>query len=172
MKRKLILCLAFVLGGGLFGCSTNTPNHSAGLPLRYHNAQYDFTFFLPTSWKGYSVLIQQWNGETYFPATDRTAITERGQTITLRNPHWTAGNPYQDIPIDIFTRNQWDALHHGKFWPSLYAGGVMGEIWHNTKYVFAMNNRYSWREVEGVKEAVDIVEQNCAANPQDHLYPE
>ena len=34
----------------------------------------------------------------------------------------------------------------------------MEEIWHNTKYVFAMNNRYSWREVEGVKEAVDIVE--------------
>ena len=41
----------------------------------------------------------------------------------------------------------------------------MGEIWHKPRYVFAMNNRYSWREVEGVKEAVDIVEQNCAADP-------
>ena len=48
----------------------------------------------------------------------------------------------------------------------------MGEIWHNTKYVFAMNSRYSWSEVEGVEDAVGIVEQNRASNPQDHLYPE
>src|SRR5438552_12870324 len=43
------------------GCgSMNVPNHPSGLPLRYHSAQYDLTFFLPASWQGYSVLVEQW----------------------------------------------------------------------------------------------------------------
>jgi len=58
MKIKFILRLALVLGGGLLGCSTAI-KHPADLPLRYHNAQYGLTFFLPADWKAYSVLIQE-----------------------------------------------------------------------------------------------------------------
>lgn len=142
------------------------------LPLRYHNAKYDLTFYLPESWHGYSVLIQPWEGETYFKATDKTAVTEHGQMITLRHPQWKASVPYQDIQILVFTRRQWDALHHGKFWPTVFAGGAMDELWHNNTYVFGMSSRYNSGELNGSKEVAEIVGQNSAAHPQHHLYPE
>src|SRR5207249_7061859 len=37
-------------------------------------------------------------------------------------------------------------------WPSLFAGGIMDEIWHNRKYVFAMSSRYNWGELNGRRE--------------------
>ena len=151
--------------------SGDSANRLSGLPLRYHNGQYGLTFLLPASWQGYSVLIQQWDGETYSSAADKLIVVGHGPTITLRHPHWQASAPYQDIPILVFTRAQWDALHQGKLWPSLYAGGVMDELWHSRKYVFAMSSRYNTRDdVKGWKEAGEIVEQNRAANKMLHLY--
>jgi len=92
--------------------------------------------------------------------------------ITLRHPRWQASAPYQDIPILVFTPAQWDALHHGGLWPSLFAGGIMDEIWHNRKYVFAMSSRYNWGELNGTREVGGIVEQNRATNDVPRLYPE
>jgi hypothetical protein len=99
--------------------SVDTPNGWSSLPLRCHNAQYGLTFLLPTSWQGYSFLIQQWDGETYLSAADKLITVGHGLAITLRHPRWQASAPYQDIPILVFTRAQWDALHQGKLWPSL-----------------------------------------------------
>jgi len=48
MKSKATLCLALVLNGGLVGCFT-THNQLSVLPIHYHNAQYDLTFYLPES---------------------------------------------------------------------------------------------------------------------------
>src|ERR1051325_9463459 len=108
MKPKAILCLALVLSGVLFGCSTaiknansNAANRLSDLPRRYHNAKYGFTFFLPASWKGYSVLIQQW-ASNLSSADYQTVIgVEHGPMIVLRNPRWKASEPYQDIPIVV-----------------------------------------------------------------------
>jgi hypothetical protein len=41
MKPKLILCLALVLSGGLFGCSTTKPNSDAANPLSLSIALLD-----------------------------------------------------------------------------------------------------------------------------------
>ena len=155
------------------GCgSLNAPNQPSDLPLRYHNAQYDLTFFLQASWRGYSVLVQQLDDERYLPTEDKQVLVGHTPMITLRHPRWQASTPYQDIPILVFTRAQWDALHHGKLWPSLFAGGVMDELWHNQGFVFAMSSRYNWGELTGAKEVADIVEQNRASNKMPHLYPE
>ena len=171
-----ILCSLFVCGTALLaaGChSLKTASPPSGLPLRYQNAQYGLTFFLPASWRGYSVSIHQLQDERYSPAKDRQIIVGHTPMITLRHPQWQAGVPYQDIPILVFTRPQWDALHQGKLWPSLYAGGIMEELWHNRKYVFAISSRYNpddsvndWREV------ANVVGQNCAAHNMPRLYPE
>src|ERR1017187_4447415 len=99
MKTKLLLFLALVLSGGLFGCSTSAPNQSVGLPLRYHNSQYDLTFFLPASWKGYSVLIQQWDAELRSTDYQKVIGSERGPIVLLRHPQWKTNDSYQDIPI-------------------------------------------------------------------------
>jgi hypothetical protein len=144
----------------------------SALPIRYHNPQYHLTFLLPAIWQKYSVLVEQWDGETYSPTTDKTIVVGHGPMITLRPPGWQSSAPSQDIMIVVFTRDQWDALHHGKFWPSLFAGGMMMELWHNQSFVFAMSSRYNWGELEGSKEVAQIIEQNRAANKMRNLYPE
>lgn len=113
--------------------------------------------------------IEQWEGTTYSPALDKTIVVGHGRVITLRHPQWRANTLYQDIPILVFTRAQWD----DGIWPSLYAGGTMGELWHNQNYVFAMSSRYNAdQQVKGWKEVNKIVEQNCNSNKMARLYPE
>jgi len=168
---KLLLCLALVLSGGLSGCST-TGNQLSSLPLRYHNSQYNFTFFLPADWQGYSVLIQQWEAPLYAApdSSGKVVGTERGPIIVLRHPLWKSNDLYQDIPIMVFTHKQWNEEHQGRFFP--YAGGVIGEIWHNRKYVFGEYSRYNaYDEVKGWKEADDIIATNCAAHAGPTLFP-
>jgi hypothetical protein len=168
MAKRIIqthFCLAFVLIGGLVGCATNAPNHPSGLPLRYYNSQYDFTFFLPASWQGYSVLVQQWG-----PNQTDVMVAEEGPIIVLRHPLWKTNVLYQDIPIMVFTHKQWDEENQGRFFP--YAGGIIGEMWHNRKYVFGLYSRYNaGDDVKVWKEADDIIATNCAAHNEPTLYP-
>ena len=152
------------------GCgSLNPPKHPPNLPLLYHNAQYDFTFFLPASWQGYSVLTQQWEGHTYSAAADKEVALEHGPVIVLRHSQWKASNPWQDIPILVFTRSQWKADKQGRL--SIGAGGVEYEIGHNRTYVFGIHSRFNWGESRGWEEAGAIVERNEAANTP-HLHQE
>jgi hypothetical protein len=169
VKFKLILCLALVLSGGLIGCATNR-NQLSGLPIRYHNAQYDFTFYLPVNWQRYSVLMDEWEGDKYLPEKDTDVVLARGPIIVLRNPQWKTNNLYQDIPIFIFTRQQWDDTNLGKY-NAVGAGGCFYELWNNDKYVFGIHSRYNADDsVNGSKEVQDTVNQNCAAHPEPNLH--
>jgi hypothetical protein len=155
------------------GCSSlDAPNQPPSLPLCYHNSQYGLTFFLPATWQGYSVSVQQLEDEKYSSAEGQSILVGHTPMITLRHPQWQSSAPGQDIPILVFARAQWDALHHGELWPSLFAGGMMDELWHNQGYVFALSSRYNWGGQTGVKEVADIVEQNRAANKMPKWYPE
>jgi hypothetical protein len=169
--RKLLHLLAIIQLLAT-GCSSlNARNRPSGLPARYHDAQYDFTFFLPARWQGHSVLIQKWEGVSCLPAKDTTAVTAHGPIIVLRHPQWKADDPSQDIPIMVFTRSQWDALHSGEWFP--YAGGVIGEMWQTRKHVFAIYSRYNADDsVKGWNEADRILGGNSAAHATPHLYPE
>jgi hypothetical protein len=169
MKKRLHISVITALLAT--GCgSLNAPNQPPGLPVRYHNAQYGFTFFLPASWQGYSVLRQEWKGNSYLPAKDTTAVTAHGPTIVLRHPQWKADDPYQDIPIMVFTRSQWESDKEGKF--GIGAGGFDREIEHNSKYVFGISSRFDADDtVKGFQEAAAIVERNQAAN-SPRLHPE
>jgi LysM repeat protein len=142
-------------------------------PVFYHNAKYDFTFSLPASWAGYSVVTDEWDA-AFFPTADssqKSTGTESGPIIVLRNPLWRTNDLYQDIPIMVFTHKQWTEEHDGKFFP--YAGGVLYEMWHNSKYVFGLYSRYNADDsVKGWKEAGDIITTNCAAHPEPHLHDE
>lgn len=169
MKSKVLLCLALILGGGLTGCRT-VQNHPAGLPIRYQNAEYDLAFYLPEDWKGYSVLRDEWEGITYRPEKDADVVLARGPLIILRSPLWKANDLYQDIPIYIFTRQQWDDDKSGEF-SAEGAGGVLEGLWHNDKYVYSMHSRYNVADdVNGQDEVRDIVRKNCAAHPEPHLH--
>jgi hypothetical protein len=170
MKPTLLLCFALVLSGGLCGCST-VQKHPAGLPISYHNAHYDFTFFLPCDWHGYSTLTNQWNGETYLPDKDKDIMLAHGPIIVLRNPLWKTNDLYQDVPIYVFTRQQWDDIHLGKY-DAAGAGGIIFELWHNNKYVFGIHSHYNWGELKGWRETENIVNRNCDVHSGPHLYPD
>lgn len=169
MKLRFLLCLALVLGG-VSGCRTGQC-HPAGSPVVYHNRHYKLTFALSADWKGYSVVVQQWEGQAYSPAQDRIITTEHGPIIVLRNPKWMAAKPCQDIPIMIFTRRQWKDIHAGKF-NAAGAGGIIYELWHNDAYVFGIHSRYNWYELKGWQQTDDVIQQNSAAHKEPHLYPE
>jgi hypothetical protein len=143
-------------------------------PLCYTNGRYNLTFYLPANWQGYSVGVHMLEDTKYSPAEDKQVVVGFTPMFILRNPQWQTNAPYQDIPIIVFTRDQWDALHRGELWPSLFAGGAMDELWHNEKYVFAMSSRTfgfddqlkCWKETE------EIVRLNSDINKMPRLYPE
>src|ERR1041385_7871750 len=134
MQKLLYMSIIAALLAAGWG-SLHAPNQLSELPLRYHNTQYGLTFCLPGNWQGYSALIQPWEGVMYSPLEDRLIVVGHGLGIVFRHPQWKASAPYQDILFLVLPRSQWDALHQGKLWPSLYAGGVMSEMWHNLCHI-------------------------------------
>jgi len=139
----------------------------AQFPVQYDNAEYGLTFPLPASWKGYSVQLEKWNSNQ-----PEIVPPVSGPMIVLRHPQWKTNDMYQDIPIMVFTRKQWDDLNAGKF-DAAGAGGIIEELWHNEKYVFGLHSRYNaLDEVKDWKEVGEIVRKNCAAHPAAHLYPQ
>jgi hypothetical protein len=124
----------------------------------YKSNKYRFRFFLPPSWKGYSILVSEWSGDSIQrDETNQRPKTEQGPVIIIRHPLWTKANLRQDIPIMVFTRAQWDEADNfifdaGPFGP--------GEIGRNAKYVFALPPRYNYADVDGVEEVNEIFQHD------------
>lgn len=126
----------------------------------YRNTQYGFSFSLPESWKGYSVVTGKWEGLAMGggPQGDRTV--ETGPVISIRHPQWTSQERRQDIPIMVFTLTQWNALQQGEFHIGAAPVGP-SELGRNTRYVFALPARYNYAFPTGYEE----VEKILASNP-------
>ena len=71
-------------------------------------------------------------------------------------PRWTEANPWQDIPIMIFTHSQWSLVNDGSAAVSA-APYEPGEVGRNRKYVFALPPRYNIDEDEGYREVIEIL---------------
>ncbi len=118
MKRPLAVFLALLLS---VGCSTV----SSSLPLQFQDPDTGFVISLPESWRGFSV------------APQKPERIPRVKTLVIRHPRWSANEPYQDILIFAPTIEQW-AEGSGI---ALAAGGIDEELYRNSRYVFAVNNR-------------------------------
>lgn len=123
--------------------------------IEYQNTEYGFSFSLPVIWKGYSIITDTWQGYN----NGNSGITvEQGPIISIRHPLWTSENPYQDIPIMVFTLAQWNSLQQGDY--SVSAGGIYTELGRNAKYVFALYSRYNFVTLPGMEEVKTILEGN------------
>lgn len=126
--------------------------------VTYENTTYGFTFALPESWKGYTIVTGQWDGASL--AEGQTGkIVASGPQLSIRHPEWTKENPRQDIPIMIFTIQQWDAMKSGKF----HIGAAPidpSELGRNSAYVFALPARYNFAFPTGYEEVEDILKGN------------
>lgn len=121
----------------------------------YENTQYGFRFTLPDSWIGYTIVTNTWNGQG---AADGKVV-ESGASIAIRHPEWTADKPRQDIPIYVFTIDQWNALQQEKFFIGAAPMGP-SELTRNDKYVFALPARYNFAYLDGYQEVENILKGN------------
>lgn len=140
------------------GSNTNTSSQSNTAPISivYQNTQYGFNFTLPVSWQGYSIISTKWQGTD----VQSGKMTETGPIISIRHPQWTSSNPRQDIPIMVFTLNQWNLVQAEKL--SVGAAPIgPTELGRNSKYVFALPARYNFAFPTGFEE----VEKIMASNP-------
>ncbi|MGE5405863.1 MAG: hypothetical protein ACM3PP_13115 [Candidatus Saccharibacteria bacterium] len=165
MKKVFVLLLVTFLTVSLFGCT----NASSKKPVKkepqrtetsqkpnnaivYHNTQYGFDFALPTSWKGYKIVADKWEGVPI----GGEKVVETGPMISIRHPAWTAKIPRQDIPIMVFTLAQWKSLQEEKFHIGAAPMGP-SELGRNKNYVFALPARYNYAFPTGYKEVENIL---------------
>jgi len=118
----------------------------------YTNSQYGFSLELPDAWKGYSVLTQTWQGRTV--ATGKVEF--EGPQIVIRNPQWKQDKPWQDVPVMVFTKAEWNLIEQEKI--SLGAAPIgPSKLGENQNYVFALPARwYGFTDAQGQDEAVAI----------------
>lgn len=119
--------------------------------INYTNNRYGFSVTLPPSWQGYTVVTGTWTGYTT-PA-------EHGPIFSIRNPLWASSTPRQDIPIMVFTLNEWSAVNSGTM--SVSAAPIPpSELGQNAQYVFALPARYNYAYPEGWQEVQSIIQSN------------
>lgn len=145
--------------------NTNTDNTVITIPasiitskIYYGNTKYGFVVNLPETWKDYSTIENNWTGMSVGATEGNNYISEVGPLILIRHPLWTEKNPRQDIPVMVFTIDQWgrmqsDAFHIGA------APINPSELGRNSKYVFALPARYNFSYLTGFEEVDQIVQQ-------------
>ena len=159
----IILLLIIMLGFFvyfLYPKNQNTsPLNNSEAPVNtsvtYTNNDFGFTFSLPDDWKGYSTIQNTWQGHS----STNGNIIETGPTILLRNPNWTSLVHYEDIPIMIFSLDQWNSYTTGDF--SISAAPFnASELARNNSYVFALPPRWDFDYSKGYEEADSILKNN------------
>jgi hypothetical protein len=139
--------------------TTSTSASTTTLPpagsIVYENTQFGFTFMLPESWKGYKIDTIQWEGFPVDTTGEGPGIF--GPEISIRHPLWTEADPRQDIPIMIFTLEEWARVQQEKL--SLGAAPIPPtELGRNSTYVFALPARYNFAFPTGYEEVEQILE--------------
>ena len=127
--------------------STSSTTTEVDETIEYRNTQYGFSFLLPISWKGYSIVTDVWEGNLVDIQTNQKY---EGPKILIRHLLWSSINPRQDIPIMIFTLEQWDLIQQEKLSVSAAPIGP-SELGRNEKYVFALPARYNMHFKQDLK---------------------
>lgn len=131
-------------------------------PVAYENTRYGFSFYLPETWKGYTIVEEEWKG------TKDGKVAETGPQLLIRHPDWTQKDPRQDIPIMVFTQEQWNSLQKEEFSVSAAPIGPR-KLGSNSVYVFALPARYNFAFPTGFEEVEQILKDNplWPSNPSE-----
>ena len=122
--------------------------------LTYQNTQYGFNFALPLSWQGYTIVSSTWDGNL---VDSQPSQSVTGPEISIRHPLWTTDVPRQDIPIMVFTPDQWNLIQQQKLavGAAPVAPSMLGQ---NASYVFALPARYNYAFLPGFEEVQNIID--------------
>src|ERR1700733_8152263 len=161
-----IFVVVILIGAGFYffsvqkSATTNpTPPVSVvATTTTYTNNTYGFSFTLPLSWVGYSIVTTTWQGES-LDANGQNQASESGPEISIRNPNWTTATPTQDIPIMVFTIAEWNALQNNQF--HIGAAPINpSELGQNNTYVFGLPARYNYAFPADYQEVDQIIQGN------------
>jgi len=133
--------------------SETTSTTTKDTQLEYTNSEYGFILSLPKSWQGYTLIKTTWDGNL-IDSEPTQKIS--GPRIIIRHPLWTVENPRQDIPVMIFTKDQWNLIEQEKLAVSA-APIVPSELGNNSRYIFALPARYNFSFLVGFEEVEDII---------------
>jgi len=146
-------------GQGATGTTQATgSSQPQGTSIVYTNRKYRFKFTLPASWKGYSIIETKWVGDIYKQGDMQPSATQSGPLLSIRNPRWTDSEEYQDIPIMVFTHQQWKLVVEGKMNASGAAPVLPSQLGRNRRYVFALPPRYNDALPDGWEEVARIIQ--------------
>jgi hypothetical protein len=157
VKRPPTVSILFVL---LAAVSSRASAQSDAAPsIEYRNAKYGFCFSLPASWNGYSILSEQWKGSA--PGSQNFI---HGPELRIRPPKWTKENPYEDIPILVFTHAEWKLVTQEKLIVSAAPIGP-SELGSNARYIFALPPRYNFDYATGWQEVESLIQHKSLQAP-------
>jgi hypothetical protein len=149
----LVIAIVVIFAVGYFYYLYAGQSYSPVSWKTYKNAQYGFQLTFPESWKGYAVDETTWQGN----AVDNFNQKYSGPESVFKNPQTTPQQPWQDIPIMVFTPEQWQLVLQERLAVSAAPIGP-AEVGQNTKYIFATPPRwYGFTNAIGFQEAVEIV---------------
>ncbi len=155
----LLTCAAMV--PAIAQSQNPTPQSTA--PIVYKNTQYGFCFRLPADWKGYTIVTEKWSG-TRMDSENK----ENGPQLLIRNPKWTQDDPWQDIPIMIFTLAQWKLAEADNLTVSAAPIGP-AKLGSNKNYVFALPPRsIGFTDAMGQDEVQTLIDQHSLEAPCGH----
>ena len=138
-----------------FSLNTDISTVAVREPIVYNNTDYGFNFSLPDNWQGYLIMNDTWSGTAL-----TTSTAQSGPKLLIRNPKWTAADPYEDLPILVFTIAQWESYQKEDF--SIGAAPIpASELARNNKYVFALPARWDFDYSLDFKEAQEIIASNA-----------
>jgi hypothetical protein len=152
----------------LYGCRQLTELYPSDVPplssthqlealIEYHNPNLGFSFSLPSSWEGFSIRTTEWEGLKSGDLDDE--IVESGPLLSVVHPNSTAQHPRQDIPLMVFTIEQWDRLQNSEWHIGAAPIGPL-ELGRNSIFVFALPARYNYSFPEGWEEVEQIMRSN------------
>src|SRR6185437_6865362 len=139
------------------GASERRPSPRSSSATIYQNDLYGLTFHLPSDWTGYTVLHDRWQAYEYDDKLDRDVLAGTGPILILRHPIWRTDHRRQDIPILVFTTEQWQADVPER----IYAGGTIYELCRNKRYVCGIYSRFAAADgIAGAQSAEKAAMQN------------
>ncbi len=150
-RRAITLTVEKQPDGAFLISAVTLGNYAEKGPVVYENSEYGFDFYLPADWEGYTVLDETWEGTPTDGGEKQT-----GPEIILRSPKWTQDTPYQDIPLLVFTHEQWAQVAAEEL--SVSAAPIPPTVLGaNAKYVFALPARYNFAYPAGYEEVENII---------------